>query len=92
MGDPAGCVPHITVKTWNALRSEDVRPFFVIGDPRLYKGAIPIEVIEHPSQAPAVFAGALPVLPMKIERFEELTPGTPFPASGAATMRRFSRS
>lgn len=92
MGDPAGCGPEITVDTWNTLRANEGRPFFVIGDPRVYESNSPIAVIEQPSETPAVFTDALPVLPIEIDQFDALVPGTPLPASGAATVESIRKA
>lgn len=65
MGDPTGCGPQITIRAWDALRSEPSSACFVIGDPDLYDdGAAPIRVISAPSEAKDTWATALPVLPL----------------------------
>ncbi|PKP82633.1 MAG: 4-hydroxythreonine-4-phosphate dehydrogenase PdxA [Alphaproteobacteria bacterium HGW-Alphaproteobacteria-18] len=63
MGDPAGCGPQITVAAWKALRSDPASAFYVRGWPELYRNA-PIEEINAPEDAAAVFSRALPVLPL----------------------------
>lgn len=64
MGEPGGIGGEITVAAWNALRAEGPA-FFPIADPqRLAHLGAPTKTIEHPSEAPAVFADALPVLPI----------------------------
>ncbi len=60
MGEPAGIGPEITAAAWRALRHED--SFFLIGDPALLPGDVPVAEISHPSEAPAAMAQALPVL------------------------------
>ena len=60
MGEPAGIGPDITGPAWQALRDDDC--FFLIGDPALLPGDVPVALIEAPEQAAAVMAGALPVL------------------------------
>jgi 4-hydroxythreonine-4-phosphate dehydrogenase len=72
MGDPAGIGPEITRAAWQALKT-DGPAFFVIGDPDLYGPEA--RAIDHPSDAPAVFAGALPVLPLALET--AAIPGSP---------------
>ena len=60
MGEPAGIGPDITGAAWQALRGEDC--FFLIGDPALLPGDVPVAVIEAPEDACAVMGDALPVL------------------------------
>ena len=82
MGDPAGCGPQITASVWRARRT-DTRPFYVIGDPRLYEDRVPVVQIDAPRAAVMTFSDALPVLPIELPEFETLTPGTPNPAFAA---------
>jgi 4-hydroxythreonine-4-phosphate dehydrogenase len=64
-GDPAGIAPEITAKAWHILREQG--PVFVwVGDPALLEGLAPVSVIDDPAQARAVFADALPVLPLSL--------------------------
>ena len=65
-GDPAGIGPEIIGKSWQARDEHGLAPFFAIGDPRAFAGVWsgPIAVIDTPSDAPAHFATALPVLPV----------------------------
>lgn len=62
MGDPCGCGPSITAKSWLDRSALSLAPFFVIADPELFDGLCRIEVITTPSQATSVFNNALPVL------------------------------
>ena len=75
MGDPAGIGPDIAISSWLSRAGEACPPFFVIGDPAVYTGRATalrpaggcrVEVIATPSEARAVFANALPVLPLEI--------------------------
>ena len=70
MGEPAGIGGEIALKTWLA-RDRGVPVFYAIDDPgRLARSAesfgwdVPIRPIAAPSEAAAVFADALPVLPL----------------------------
>ncbi len=65
-GDPAGIGPEIIGKSWQARDEHGLAPFFAIGDPRAFAGVWsgPIAVIDTPSDAPAHFSTALPVLPV----------------------------
>jgi 4-hydroxythreonine-4-phosphate dehydrogenase len=71
MGEPAGIGGDITLAAWTRRRSERLSPFFVLDDPHrlAYLAArlgleIPFAEITSPAEAPAVFASALPVLPL----------------------------
>jgi 4-hydroxythreonine-4-phosphate dehydrogenase len=73
LGDPAGIGPDISLFAFAARRHAHVPPFVLLGDPEVLRGraraldlAIPIEVIEDASAAPALFAEALPVLPVNV--------------------------
>ena len=83
-GDPAGIGPEITLKAWSALR-RDGAAFFLIGDMAVAaraarKARLPAPVeIASPCEAPAVFPGALPVLPAGVET-GEVAPGQGDPA------------
>ncbi len=71
MGEPAGIGGELTVKAWATCRHE-LAPFFALDDPeRLRREArqsgldIDIAEISDPSDAPTVFADALPVIRLK---------------------------
>jgi 4-hydroxythreonine-4-phosphate dehydrogenase len=71
MGDPAGIGPDVVISSWCERNALGLPAFFVIGDPAVYAGratalklACPVEPIEAPGQASAVFGRALPVLPL----------------------------
>ncbi len=75
MGDPAGIGPDITLLSW-LRRSADACPvFFVAGDAAVFadraktmgqSSNLPVQTIDHPEEAEAVFPNALPVLPLKL--------------------------
>lgn len=87
MGDPAGIGPEITQAAWQNLRAhhqDNTAPsptFFVIGDPKFYPNA---QIIKTPDQARAVFAHALPVLPIKCA---DVQSGTPNAKAAPAILR-----
>ncbi|MCH7936226.1 MAG: 4-hydroxythreonine-4-phosphate dehydrogenase PdxA [Proteobacteria bacterium] len=90
MGEPAGIGGEIALKAWTR-RGEGLAPFFIIDDPaRLDSLAreldlpAPIEAIERPGEAAAVFASALPVL--KSSLAADAVPGKPDPANAKAVM------
>ena len=77
MGDPAGIGPEILAKAWARRTEERLSPFFAVGDcraiSRVWDG--PVERIEAPDAAAAVFGDALPVL--TVECASDITPGQP---------------
>jgi len=77
MGDPAGCGPQITALAWQAREAERLSPFFVIGDPELYRCFGPAEIITAPNQAETVFGRALPVLAQTAGVRQTVNVGTP---------------
>jgi 4-hydroxythreonine-4-phosphate dehydrogenase len=72
-GDPAGIGPEITVKAWEALRSQTVMVW--LGDPHHLPPGTPFACIDAPSQAAETMPKALPVLP--IEFANKAVPGQP---------------
>jgi 4-hydroxythreonine-4-phosphate dehydrogenase len=91
MGDPAGIRGELTLRTWLALR--EAGPCLVaLDDPeRLAALAcalsldVPLVVIDHVSDAPSRFMGALPVLSVRLA--ETPIPGRPNPANAAAVVK-----
>ena len=62
LGDPAGVGPEIVAKAWTALKTGPT-PFTVVGDAALLeREGVPVRRIASPSEAPGLFASALPVL------------------------------
>jgi 4-hydroxythreonine-4-phosphate dehydrogenase len=90
MGDPAGIGPEITGGAWAALREEGPA-FFVLADPALFANAgVPIREIAAPEEAPAVFADALPVLPVPLA--VPARPGRPDPTNAPAVIVSIERA
>jgi 4-hydroxythreonine-4-phosphate dehydrogenase len=90
MGEPAGIGGEIALGAW-LNRSDSVPAFYLIDDPdrvaRLAKGlgwVVPIRSIEFPDQAPATFAGALPVAPIGMP--VRARPGRPDPGDAPAIL------
>jgi 4-hydroxythreonine-4-phosphate dehydrogenase len=82
---------------WLARRGAELTPFFIIDDPARLEGLArrlqvdaPIQAIDGPEAADAVFDRALPVLP--IELMAEVRPGIPDPANGAAVVAAIDRA
>ena len=66
MGDPAGIGPEITVKAWNALKTQPNYAFAVITPPRVIEAAGgTVQSISNVAEARDVFAKAIPVLPLE---------------------------
>ena len=69
LGDPAGVGPELLAEAWAQRETSRLTPFFVVGGAELIAAAaakrglaVPIQRIDHPQQATAIFAHALPVL------------------------------
>ncbi|MDX1923401.1 MAG: 4-hydroxythreonine-4-phosphate dehydrogenase PdxA [Alphaproteobacteria bacterium] len=91
MGEPAGIGAEVLFKSWLARRNTHIPPFFLVGDPEFTDAQakalnmfVPVEKIEHPSQANAVFNRALPVYPLELET--EVKPGIADPANAGAVL------
>ncbi|MDE1994630.1 MAG: 4-hydroxythreonine-4-phosphate dehydrogenase PdxA [Rhizobiaceae bacterium] len=89
-GDPAGIGPDITLAAW--LRRGELRlpPFLFLGDPdvltsraRQLNLTVPVRESDA-AKAPAIFADALPVLP--IAAGKQVVPGEPDVATAQATI------
>jgi 4-hydroxythreonine-4-phosphate dehydrogenase len=96
LGEPAGIGPDITLAVWRRREELKLAPFYVLGDPRALKRRaallgldVPIEVVE-PAQAAAVFATALPVVPIGVNATAE--PGRPDATSGPAAIASIDRA
>jgi len=88
MGDPAGIGGELTLRTWLGRAG----PVFVtLDDPDRLAGLaktlglnVPIRAVDRAADAMAVFADALPVLPVRLA--EPVVPGQPNPANAAAVV------
>ncbi|MEO5372704.1 MAG: 4-hydroxythreonine-4-phosphate dehydrogenase PdxA [Alphaproteobacteria bacterium] len=98
MGEPAGIGGEITLKAW-ARRADGVPPFLAIDDPDRLRDlarriglGVPVRVVDgdDPDQAMAVFADALPVLPLRLARPAQ--PGQPDPANAPAVIAAIERA
>ncbi len=90
MGEPAGIGAEITLKAWQALR-EGPLAFFYVGPEELLRSTarrlkLPESVtrIEHPAQALASFANALPVLDLPMKR--DVVEGRPSSGTAASVI------
>ncbi|WP_323989229.1 4-hydroxythreonine-4-phosphate dehydrogenase PdxA [Nguyenibacter sp. L1] len=90
MGDPAGIGPEITAGAWRALRAGGGPAFVVAGDDALLAAHAPVRVVADPSEAAAVFADALPVLPVPLA--VPARPGAPDAANAPAVIASIARA
>src|SRR3546814_10683026 len=95
MGEPAGIGGEIVLKTW--LNGRDGAKFFLVDDPgRLTQLArsldldVPIQPIETPEDAAALFEDVLPVLPLALGT--PARPGQPNPAHARAVVESIERA
>ncbi|MGX0877678.1 4-hydroxythreonine-4-phosphate dehydrogenase [Roseovarius sp. MBR-154] len=86
-GEPSGIGPEIAAAAWGALR--DDLAFFLIGDPAHLPEDTPHVVIDHPAEAMAACAQALPVL--RHDFAGARTPGTPQPAQAQGVIDVIAR-
>lgn len=96
MGDPAGIGPEIAVRAWLG-RTPLTPPFYLIADAGAVARAVarlgvvcPVGVIGSPSQAPAQFNAALPL--MQLSLAIEETPGAPDPQNAPAIISAIERA
>ena len=92
LGDPAGIGPDITLRAFRAREREAIPPFVLLGDPgRLLDRAkalglaVRIETVDDMRSGAALFADALPVLPINLPG--PVTPGRPDVACGRAVQQ-----
>lgn len=98
MGDPAGIGPDIALIAWNSKLSNRVSPFFVIGDPDVFRSrattlgfsAASVAEIQGVEQTSDFFNHALPVLPCGVELHDRVIPGSPKSAYAAAILESIS--
>lgn len=96
MGDPAGIGPEVTLKAWRARDKERLPAFFVVADANLLSRraqALGLEIaIETatPGTAAAIFAHALPVLPLLQET--QAVAGQPTPLNAPAIVESIERA
>ncbi len=91
MGEPAGIGGEIVRAAWLRRREAGLAPFLLLDDPdrirrldSLLGGGMAIQEIATPEEALAVFATALPVLPISVP--VPVAPGRPDPANTDAVL------
>jgi 4-hydroxythreonine-4-phosphate dehydrogenase len=96
LGEPAGIGPDITLAAWARRSALDVPAFYILADPQcLARRAerlgldVPLEIVT-PENALAVFARALPVVPLGVRATAE--PGKPDGTSASAAIASIDRA
>jgi len=96
MGEPAGIGLDITLAVWANRKALDLPPFYIIADPRalerrasLLRLDVRVEAVD-PAAAAAVFARALPVVPLDLSATAE--PGVPDDTSAPAAIASIERA
>jgi 4-hydroxythreonine-4-phosphate dehydrogenase len=91
MGDPAGIGPDLTLEAWRQKVDGSSAPFVAIGDPDLFNQrarllglGVPVCTVSSAADAPGIFPGALPVLPIRLVRPAQ--PGQPDPRAAPAVL------
>jgi 4-hydroxythreonine-4-phosphate dehydrogenase len=83
IGEPSGIGPEVLIKSWFKRREHSIPPFFVIGSPDIIQKhaqqirlPIPLEVIEHPSEAIEIYNRCLPIVDLGLDNdFHFAVPG-----------------
>ena len=92
MGEPGGIGAEITAAAWASLR-RTAPPFFAVDDPERLRRLLPscpVAAVASPAEAAAVFAEALPVLPLRAPVTAAL--GRADPANSAAVIESIERA
>ncbi len=96
LGEPAGIGPELTLQVWSRRAELHVPPFYVIGDPDLFRERaralgldVPVKAIMAPD-AIATFDRALPVAPLDIK--VSAGPGTHDDTSAPAAVTSIRRA
>ncbi|HET7412652.1 MAG TPA: 4-hydroxythreonine-4-phosphate dehydrogenase PdxA [Pararhizobium sp.] len=96
MGDPAGIGPDVTLAAWAGRRELHVPPFLLIADPAVLESravmlGLSVPIAEAtPEDAGALFAEALPILP--ISAGAAVVPGRPDRAAAEAVIASIERA
>lgn len=96
LGEPAGIGPELTLAVWRRRAELHIPPFYVIGDPDLYRERARLLGLEVPvkavtaAEATAAFDRALPVVPLDIKVTAQ--PGTPDDTSAPAAITSIRRA
>jgi len=96
LGEPAGIGPELTIDIWRRRAELHIPPFYVVGDPALYRDRarmlgldLPVKAVT-PSGADSAFDSALPVVPLDMT--VTARPGTPDDTSAPAAIASIRRA
>ncbi|WP_137045098.1 4-hydroxythreonine-4-phosphate dehydrogenase PdxA [Pseudolabrys sp. FHR47] len=96
LGEPAGIGPELTLAVWRRRAEFRVPPFYVVGDPDLYRDRartlgldVPVKAIVA-ADAVATFDHALPVAPLDVK--VSAGPGKPDESSAPAAITSIRRA
>jgi 4-hydroxythreonine-4-phosphate dehydrogenase len=96
MGDPAGIGGELSIRAWLALH-ESGPAFVALDDPGRLEGlarsmglSVPVQAIDDAGAAGALFASALPVVPVNLAAAP--VPGQPDPSNAAAVVASIERA
>lgn len=91
MGEPAGIGSECLFKSWQARGEQHIPPFYLVGDVEFTQQqakalhmAVPVQKIEHPSQANGVFGKALPVYHLALNA--DVKPGHADPSNASTVL------
>ena len=96
LGEPAGIGPDITIAAWRRRGELDLPPFYLIADAdfmarRAARLGVPLPIrVVTPREAGAVFASALPIVPLDLPVSAE--PGRPDASSAPAAIAAIRRA
>jgi 4-hydroxythreonine-4-phosphate dehydrogenase len=97
MGEPAGIGGEIALAAWRRRRDEAVPPFYLIDAPNrlaaLAQGLgwnVPVHAIDTPKKTAAIFADAVPVLPLRAA--PRARPGQPDRADARLVLESIDRA
>ncbi|MBI1209380.1 MAG: 4-hydroxythreonine-4-phosphate dehydrogenase PdxA [Azospirillum sp.] len=97
MGEPAGIGGEIALKAWTMRHERTLPPFVVVDDPARLQAlsqaiglAVPIQPIDDPAEAVAIFTTALPVVPIALPA--PVRPGQADPGNSSAVIGSIDRA
>ncbi len=96
LGEPAGIGPELTIDIWRRRAELHIPPFYVVGDPALYRDRARLLGLDLPVKtvtltgADSAFDSALPVVPLDMTVTAQ--PGTPDDTSAPAAIASIRRA
>jgi len=99
MGDPAGIGGDVALMAWTKRTTDAIPPFALIDDANRLRAlaarlgvTVPVVEVSRPADASAVFADALPVLPLATPLAAPVEPGRPEPANAPAIVAAIAQA